>query len=83
VVAVSLKKKCGRSIPGIMCSNPAGGMDVSCECYVFSGRGLCDGPVAGPEESYCVCVCVTYPETSRVRKPRSTWAVEPRGEKNP
>jgi len=23
-------------------SNPAGGMDVCCECCVLSGRGLCD-----------------------------------------
>jgi hypothetical protein len=28
---------------------------------VLSGRGLCDGPIPRPEESYrlwCVCVCV-------------------------
>jgi hypothetical protein len=24
----------------------------SCECCVLSGRGLCDGPVTGSEESY-------------------------------
>jgi hypothetical protein len=23
-----------------------------CECYVLSGRGLCDGPIPRPEESY-------------------------------
>jgi len=33
-----------------------------CECCVWSGRGLCDGLVTRPEESYrvwwvCVCVC--------------------------
>jgi hypothetical protein len=34
-------------------------MSVSCECYVFSGRGFCDGPIALPEESYRVwCVSV-------------------------
>jgi hypothetical protein len=35
-------------------------MDVCCECCVFSGRGLCDGPIPRPEESYrlcCVIVC--------------------------
>ena len=52
---------CGRSIPGIAGSNPAGGMDVSCECCVLTGRGLCDGPITDPEESYrvvCARVCV-------------------------
>jgi len=32
-----------------------------CECCVWSGRGLCDGLVTRPEESYRVwgvCVCV-------------------------
>jgi hypothetical protein len=27
-------------------------MSVSCECCVLSGRGLCDGLVPRPEESY-------------------------------
>jgi hypothetical protein len=30
-------------------------MSVSCECYVKSGRGLCDELVPRPEESYRVC----------------------------
>jgi hypothetical protein len=30
-------------------------MSVSCECCVLSGRGLCDGQVTRPEESYRVC----------------------------
>jgi hypothetical protein len=37
-----------------MGSNPTGGMDV-CLLYsvcVLSGRGLCDGPIPRPEESY-------------------------------
>jgi hypothetical protein len=33
-------------------------MSVSCECCVLSGRGLCDGLIPRPEESYRVCVCV-------------------------
>ena len=34
-------------------------MYVSCECYVLSGRGLCDGAITNPEESYRVwCVWV-------------------------
>ena len=49
---------CGRSLSGIAGSNPAGGMNVSSECCVFLGRGLCDLPITHPEESYQVwCVC--------------------------
>jgi hypothetical protein len=36
-------------------------MSVLCECFVLSGRGLCDGPITRPEESYplgCVVLCV-------------------------
>jgi len=35
-------------------------MFVCCECFVFSGRGLCDELITRPEESYrlwCVVVC--------------------------
>ena len=33
------------------------GTGVSCECCVLSGRGVCDGPITRPEESYRVwCV---------------------------
>jgi hypothetical protein len=40
-----------RSLAGIVGSNRAGGMDV-CLCCVLSGRGLCDGLITLPEESY-------------------------------
>jgi len=36
-------------------------MFVCCECWELSGRGLCDGLITRPEESYrlwCVVVCV-------------------------
>jgi hypothetical protein len=34
-------------------------MSVCCECCVLSGRGLCDGLITRPEESYRVsCVSV-------------------------
>jgi hypothetical protein len=34
-------------------------MSVCCECCVLSGRGLCDGLIPRPEESYRVwCVCM-------------------------
>jgi hypothetical protein len=35
-------------------------MSVSCTVFVLSGRGLCDGPIPRPEESYrlwCVFEC--------------------------
>jgi hypothetical protein len=34
-------------------------MSVSFDCCVLSGRGLCDGLITRPEESYGVCVCVS------------------------
>jgi hypothetical protein len=39
---------------------PEGWMFVSCTVFVLSGRGLCDGPIPRPEESYrlrCVSEC--------------------------
>jgi len=47
-----------RSLAGTECSNPVGGIDVCCECCVFSGRGLCVGLITGPEEFYCACARV-------------------------
>jgi hypothetical protein len=53
---------CDWSLAGNAVSNPTGvWMSVSCEGRVLSGRGLCDGLITRPEESYrvrCVCVCV-------------------------
>jgi len=49
---------------------PGSWMSVSCECCVSSGRGLCDGPIPRPEESYLVwCVTVCELETSIRRGP--------------
>ena len=48
---------CGRSLTGNAGSNPAGGMDVSFECSVLSGRDNYVRPIACPGESYRVwCV---------------------------
>ena len=45
-------------------------MCVCVECCVMSGRGLCDGQVTRPEESYRMCcVVVCDLETSRMRRP--------------
>ena len=45
-------------------------MFVCCECYVLSGRGLCDELITRPEESYRLwCVVVCDLETSKMRRP--------------
>jgi hypothetical protein len=44
---------CGRALAEIVVSNLANGMDVCLLwCCVLSGRGLCDGPITRPEDSY-------------------------------
>jgi len=48
---------CGRFFAGIEGSNLAGDVDVCLFGCVLSGRGLCDGLIARPGESYRVwCV---------------------------
>jgi len=50
---------------------PGAWMFVCCECFVLSGRGLCDKLITRPEESYrlwCVVVC-DLEKTSRMRSP--------------
>ena len=54
VAARSKAWVCGRSLAGIVGSNPAGGLDVSCECCLLSSRALCVGLITRPEESYPV-----------------------------
>ena len=72
-ISVTVRSKAwlyGRSLAGIVGSNPAGGMDVCVECCVLSGRGLCDGLITCPEKSYRLwCVVVGDLETSRMRRP--------------
>jgi hypothetical protein len=49
---------CDRSLAGIAGSNPVGvWMFVCCDCCVLSGKGLCDGPIPPPGDSYRLCVC--------------------------
>ena len=48
-------------------------MSVSCDCCVLSGRGLCDGLITRPEESYRLrCIVECDLETSRMRGPWPT-----------
>jgi hypothetical protein len=61
VAAQSKAQVCGRALAGIVGSNLTGGKDV-CLLWLFvlSGRGVCDGPIRRPEESYrlwCVSEC--------------------------
>ena len=60
VVARSKVRVWGCSLAGIAAANPSGDMtSLSCECCVLSGRGLWDGIITRPEESYQVrCVWV-------------------------
>jgi len=50
-------------------------------CYVLSGRGLCDGPITRPEESYGLwCVVACDQETSKTRRLKPAtglWKVQP------
>jgi len=48
---------------------PGAWMFVCCECCVLSGRGLCDGLITRPEESYGLWRVVVYDqETSKTRR---------------
>jgi hypothetical protein len=45
-------------------------MFVCCECWVLSGRGLCDELITRPEESYRLWYVVGYDlETSWMKRP--------------
>jgi hypothetical protein len=56
-------------------------MFVCCECCVLSGRGLCDGLITRPEESYRVWrVVVCDQETSKTRRLKPAtglWKIQP------
>jgi hypothetical protein len=69
VAARSKAKVCCRLVAGVAVSNPARGKDVCllCLCVLLScvGRGLCDGLITRPEESYRVSNCM-----HAIKKPR-------------
>jgi hypothetical protein len=56
-------------------------MFVCCECCVLSARGLCDGLITRPEESYRLwCVVVCDQETSKRRRLKPAtglWKIQP------
>jgi hypothetical protein len=51
-------------------------MFVCCECCVLSGRGLCDGLITRPKESYRPWRVVCDQETSNEEAKARYWAVE-------
>jgi hypothetical protein len=59
-------------VAGVAGSNPAEGMDVCLLClYVVLscvGRGLCDGLVTRPEESYRMCQLYVIKKTLMVEE---------------
>jgi hypothetical protein len=59
---------------GLCVRIPSGAwMSVSCQCCVLSRRGLCDGLVTRPEESYRLwCVSECDCEASIMRRPWTT-----------
>jgi hypothetical protein len=56
-------------------------MSLCCECCVLSGRGLCEGLITRPEESYRLwCVVVCDQETSKTRRLKPAtglWKIQP------
>jgi len=50
-------------------------MFVCCECCVLSGKGLCEGLITHPEESYRLWCVVCDLETSWMKRP---WPTEGR-----
>jgi len=74
VAARSKAWVCVRWIAGIAGSNTIGGMDIYLlwvQCV--SVRGLCDGPIRRPEESYrqCVCYCDHFQQNPSSHTKRS------------
>jgi hypothetical protein len=52
-------------------------MDVCCECCVLSGRGLCDGLITRPEESYRLWRVTVCDQKPRKREAKARcWAVK-------
>jgi len=81
VAAQSKAWVCGRPVAGIAGPNPAGCMDFFFlrVLLVLSSRYFCDEPITRPEESYrMLCLIIECdPETSAVKRPRTTRAVKP------
>jgi hypothetical protein len=74
---------CGRSLAGIVGSNPAGEwICVSYECFVLSGRGLCVGLITRPEESYRECYIWVWSWIFDSEEALAHWELLRHGKKN-
>jgi len=63
---------------GLWIRTPSGAwVSFSCKCCMLSGRYVCDGPIARPEESFRAWCVLSVLATSTMRRPRPTGAVEP------
>jgi len=62
---------------------PEAWLFLCCECCVLSGRGLCDGLITRPEESYRLWrVVLCDLETSKMRRLKPAtglWKIQPKG----
>ena len=60
---------------------PEAWMFVCCDCCVLSGRGLCDGFITHPEESYRLWRVVACdqetPNTRRLKSVTGLWKIQP------
>jgi hypothetical protein len=64
----------GRSPAEIVGSNPpAAWMFVCCDCRVLSGKGLCDGLITRPEESYRLWRVVCDQETTKNEEAKARY----------
>ena len=56
-------------------------LSVCCDCCVLSGRGLCDGFITHPEESYRLWRVVACdqetPNTRRLKSVTGLWKIQP------
>jgi hypothetical protein len=67
---------CGRSLAGIVGPNPAGGMDVCLLWMLCVVRGLCDGPITRPEESYRFRYVEVWSRSLNNKEAKETKAVK-------
>jgi len=82
-VPVAARSKAARLLRLWVWIPPGAWTFVCCECFVLSGKGLCDGLITRPEESYRLwCVVVCDLENSRMRRPWSTGACRAKNKAN-
>ena len=67
---------CGRSFAGNTGRKPRRAWVSLCnECFVLSGRGLCDGPITRPEESYRKCCVWVWSRNLNNEETLANWGL--------